>query len=141
MTSIPDKKRSDDELQDIRRQNAFAVRPPVQQLQNQALPKVVLGFCYLMALLAAACLVFARFVSELVESIMLGLGFSLGMVGYADESILGGVYYGSVICGVVSLLMSLWIFWKKPRSRHHAALLLIMSLLVVVFGSLSIILP
>ncbi len=38
-------------------------------------------------------------------------------------------------CAGLGLLSALFIFWKKPRSRHHATLMIIISLLVLVFGS------
>ena len=51
-----------------------------------------------------------------------------------DDVWLNAVYVGSIICGVIVFLMALLIYWKKPRSRHHAAFLFIISLLVIVFG-------
>jgi len=38
-------------------------------------------------------------------------------------------------CAGVTVLCSVFIFWKKPRSGHHAALMTIISLLVLVFSS------
>ncbi len=114
MAKIPEKKRDSRELQELRNRNAFSVRPPVLQLQKLAVPKPVLVFFYLLSVTGA------------------------GLVGYSFSS------YGPVLdlyfkagfgCVAVVLVMVFFIFLKKPRSRHHAAFLLIISLLVLVFGS------
>jgi len=104
MTELPDKKRDDRELDDLRKRNAFAVRPPVQAIVNQALHPLFVGITYLLCLTSA------------------GLA-------------IGGIYIPALVCAGISLLVAAIIFWKKPRSRHHAAFIAIISLLVLVFGS------
>lgn len=104
MTKIPEKKHDDEELRELRTRNAFAVRPPVQELKNQALHPFFLSVVYLL------CAV------------------SVGLVIYM-------ISMPALICAGVALLSALLIFWKKPRSRHHAAFMVIISLLVLVFGS------
>ncbi|MBT8045456.1 MAG: hypothetical protein KJO79_10940 [Verrucomicrobiae bacterium] len=104
MTEIPKQKHSDGELNELRMRNAFAVRPPIQQIKNQALNPILLAICYLLCLNAA------------------GLA-------------LGKIYLPGVVCAALALLLSILIFWKKPRSRHHSAIMAIISLLVLVFGS------
>ncbi len=134
MATIPDQKRSRDELQEMRRRNAFSVRPPVQQLQAQAVSKVFLGVCYTLAILSALALVFSKSVGDMVYSGMTSLGVSLS--GYSDEVVMAWVHGGCVTVAGVAMLFSFWIFWKKPRSHHHAAILFMISLLVIVFGVL-----
>ena len=114
MAKIPDKKRDRQALQQMRNRNAFTVRPPVQQLQNQALAKPILGFFYLLALTGAGLVIYSF--SSYVP--VLELYFKAGLA-----------------CVSVVALMAIFIFWRKPRSRHHAAFLVIISLLVLVFGS------
>lgn len=104
MAKIPERKQDDRELNDLRKRNAFAVRPPVQAIVNQALHPLFVGLAYLLCLTSA------------------GLA-------------IGGIYIPALICAGVSLLGTVFIFWKKPRSRHHAAFIAIISLLVLVFGS------
>ncbi len=62
----------------------------------------------------------ARWIADFVHRPDLGriLSIALGVIG------------GSV------LLLCGWIWWKKPRSRHHAAFLTIIAVLVLVFGIL-----
>ena len=114
MAKIPEKKRDRQELQEMRNRNAFAVRPPVELLQSQALPKPILILFYFLAATAA------------------------GLVTYAFSPhglVLAGYFMVGITCAVIVMLMAVFIFLKKPRSRHHAAFLAIISLLVLVFGS------
>jgi len=98
----------------MRARNAFAVRPPVEQLQVQAVHRFVLVFFYLICLTGAGLVIKSNY-------------------PYGIE--MGPVFISGMACAAVGLLVSLWIFWKKPRSRHHAALMAIISLLVLVFGT------
>lgn len=45
------------------------------------------------------------------------------------------IYPYTLICSGITMVIALLIFWRKPRSRHHATLMIIISLLVLVFGS------
>ncbi|GEM_PF-1590841 len=114
MVDIPKKKQSRGELQDLQRRNAFAVRPPVQQLQNQAVNQVVLAVFYILSLIGAGFVIWAIY-----------------PIGPIDDAF----FIGGATCMGGCLLASLFIFLKKPRSRHHAAILVIISLLVLVLGS------
>ena len=49
--------------------------------------------------------------------------------------LLRAVYVPALACAAAVMLASLWIYWKKPRSRHHVTLTAIISLLVLVFGT------
>jgi len=114
MAQIPEKRRDREALQELRNRNAFAVRPPVQHLQRQALSKPVLGFFYLLAFIGAGLVAYSFYPYASVEELYFKSGFA---------------------CVIAVVLMSFFIFLKKPRSRHHGAFLLIISLLVLVFGS------
>jgi hypothetical protein len=114
MAKIPERKRDKAELQEMRARNAFAVKPPVAQLQAQAVNRLVLGIFYLICLTGAG-LVIKSYYPHGIE--------------------MEPVFISGMACAAVGLLVSLWIFWKKPRSRHHAAFMAIISLLVLVFGT------
>ena len=102
MTGIPDSRRSDDELKELRMRNAFAVRPPVQSIKAMALHPFFLAVAYVLCMAGSALA-------------------------------LAGMIRSGLVCAALGLLLSLYIFWKKPRSRHHATIMLIISLLVLVF--------
>ena len=104
MSDIPRQKRSSDELDDLRRRNAFAVKPPIQQIKALELPLPLIGILYTVVT-ASVVLYFTHY------------------------------YIPAICCAGPSLLASLFIFWKKPRSSHHACIITIISLLVLVFGS------
>lgn len=104
MAGIPDQKRSSDDLDQIRRRNAFAVRPPVQEIKTQALHPVWLTLCYLLCL----------------------TGVGLGVTQ---------IFIPALACAASAQIINLFIYFKKPRSRHHAAIIAIISLLVLVFGT------
>lgn len=104
MPDIPDHKHSDNELNELRMRNAFAVRPPVEQIINQALNPFLLGLNYLLCLT--------------------GAGLAIGKI-----------FIPALSCAAVALVFTLFIYWKKPRSRHHAAFMAMISLLVLVFGT------
>ena len=114
MVKIPERKRDKAELQEMRSRNAFAVRPPVAQLQSQAVPRVLVIFLYLICLTGAGLVIKSYY-------------------PYGIE--MGPVFISGMACAGWGLLSALWIFWRKPRSRHHAALMAIISLLVLVFGT------
>ena len=114
MGDLPERKQSRSELQDMQRRNAFAVQPPVQHLQNLAINRIVLAVFYALTL-AGAGLVIAAIYPQ----------------GFIDEAF----FIIGCACAGVSFLGVIYIFWKKPRSRHHAAIIAIISLLVLVFGT------
>jgi len=64
---------------------------------------------------------------------LLAVGYIICMAGSALA--LAGMIHAGLACAVLGLLLSLFIYWQKPRSRHHATIFLIISLLVLVFGT------
>lgn len=71
--------------------------------------------------------------NQALNPFLLGLGYVLCFVGAGLA--IGKVYIPGISCAAVSLIITVAIFWKKPRSRHHAAMMAIISLLVLVFGT------
>lgn len=104
MVPLPEQKHTDAELNELRMRNAFAARPPVQQVKSLALHPFFLILIYVATLT--------------------GAGLAIGKM-----------YLPGLICSAVVLILGLLIFWKKPRSRHHIAIIGIISLLVLVFGT------
>lgn len=84
--------------------NAFAVRPPVQEIKSLALHPILLAALYLLSL-AGAGLAIAE------------------------------IFRPGLICAGIALLAAAIVYWKKPRTRHHSAIIAIISLLVLVFGT------
>ncbi len=116
-TRLPEHRHSDEEVQTMRRRQALQVRPPVAHIRNQmaATPVVVAG--YLMALAGGVAWLATK---EEWEYARLVHGLGVG---------------GGVAAVVIAALIAL----KKPRSRHHAAFIAMVGLLVIVFGVLQLI--
>lgn len=104
MTDLPERKRSKQELEELRMRNALAFRP---LLQGGAI--------------------------TVAHPFLLTLGYVSCMAGSALA--LTGMIRPGMVGAILGLLLSFFIFWKKPGSRHHAAIFLIISLLVLVFGT------
>ncbi|SHK02885.1 hypothetical protein SAMN02745181_3073 [Rubritalea squalenifaciens DSM 18772] len=88
MASIPERRRDQDEIAQLRMRNAMQMRPPVQHYQRKLASPLILWPCYLFSLL--------------------GLGVVIGPL----------------------------LFIRKPLSRHHAALMIIVSVIVLLSVSL-----
>lgn len=109
-SKLPIHRHSDDELNRIRRQEVIAqTAAPAHPLTLTAHLVIVIPG-YLAALAGGACFYF-----------------------YDVEKHLMSVTAG---CVVVALAIAAFIFFKKPLSRHHAAFIAVLSLLVIVFGAL-----
>lgn len=92
----------------------MAVRPPVEHLKKLAANRIVLGIGYALCLVGAGLVIHA-----------------INRLGPIDE-----LYFRiGMGCAGGGMLSSLLIFWRKPRSRHHTMIMVIISLLVLVFGS------
>lgn len=109
-SKLPIHRHSDDELNRIRRQDVIAqTAAPLHPLALTAHLVIIIPG-YLAALAGGACFYF-----------------------YDIEKHLMSLTAG---CVVVALAIAAFIFYKKPLSRHHAAFIAVLSLLVIVFGAL-----
>ena len=54
----------------------------------------------------------------------------------AHPMLVGSGYLLALCGGAGGLLVAGWLFARKPRSRHHAALMTIIAVLVLAFGIL-----
>ena len=68
-----------------------------------------------------------------LHPVLLTLHYLLSLTG--GGLVCGGMYRPGLVCSGVAMLGALLVFWKKPRSRHHAAFISLISLLVLVFGT------
>lgn len=66
MTAIPEQKHNDDELNQLRMRNAFAVRPPVEHIRKQAVHPLFLGVAYVLCLVSAGLLLKKMLVSAMI---------------------------------------------------------------------------
>ena len=113
-SSLPSQRRSEDELEQIRRREAMQslvteVPPAVAQLQAITAHPVILVIGYLLV-----------------------LGGGIGFVVAEDYSTVKPEAYALVGC-LSGLLIALFLSLRKPRSRHHAGFIAMIALVVLVF--------
>src|SRR5690606_31360780 len=104
--TLPVRRHSDRELNEMRRQQAFATRPPIGHLQSLAAHPLILGFGYLLTISSALC------AWRLQE------------------------YWPTAATSGVALALAAFIFTRKARSRHHAGFIAILALLILAFAAL-----
>ena len=98
-TALPQRKHDEREILDMRRRDAFQTRPPVAQIVRQALNPIMAGILYLIA----AVIVYLT-------------------IHFWDAFPPQKYIAPSVGCSFL-LIVSLIIYLKKSRARHHAAFL------------------
>ena len=113
-SSLPSQRRSEDELEQIRRREArqslvTEVPPAVAQLQAITAHPVILVIGYLLV-----------------------LGGGIGFVAAEDYSTVKPEAYALIGC-LSGLLLALFLSLRKPRSRHHAGFIAMIALVVLVF--------
>ena len=110
-TKLPAQRHSDEEVMELRRREAMRGRPSVAHLRMQIANPLLLGLGY-------------------------GLAAGGGIGGYfVDKEWRYAVAaeWSAVAAAALGMLVALFIALKKPRSRHHAAFIAIIALLVIVF--------
>ena len=116
LTKLPEHRHSDDEVQNIRRRGAFQVRPPLAHIRSQIAPWPVVVAGYLLAVAG-------------------GITWLTNKETWVHARLVSGL---EVAGGVGAVVVALLIALNKPRSRHHAAFIAILGLLVIVFGVLQL---
>ncbi len=106
---LPQRKHDEREIMEMRRRDAFQTRPPVQALKNMALHPFLAGIFYIIA--AAVVYLTVHYWNDLPPK-----NFYAPIAG----------------CSLLSLL-SLWLYFKKARARHHAAFLFGIALVIAGF--------
>jgi hypothetical protein len=134
-TGIPVKRHSDGELLEMRRIQATPPDQSIAHLHHMTVPWPVIALGYLLPLCGAICAWFsvwspgvppmdfpAQWIGDLSRQPWL-VNAGLGALG---------------LFGALAFALTGWIAWKKPRSRHHAGFISIITLLVLVFGILQL---
>ncbi len=107
-SKLPFQRRSDEEIVAIRRRETLAMMtPPPPNRKLAVAHPVILVFGYLCALAGAACFFFDKF-----------------------------PILATAACGLVALLFAAIILWRYPISRHHAAFIAVIALLLLAFATL-----
>jgi len=132
---IPIRRRTDDELMEMRRIQATPPDQSIAHIQQMAVPWPVIALGYLLPLFGALCAWFAvwspgvppmdfpaEWIGDLSRQPWLAKG-GLGALG---------------LFGGLAFALAGWIAWKKPRSRHHGGFISIITLLVLVFGIIQL---
>lgn len=132
---IPLRRRSEEELMEMRRQQITPPDQSISHLQQLALPWPVIVFGYLLPLCGAVCAWFAVWSPGVPP-----LDFPAAwMADLSRQPWLAKAGLGTLgFFGVLAFALSGWIAWKKPRSSHHAGFIAILTLLVLVFGILQL---
>ncbi len=106
-SKLPVHRHSDRELNELRRQSAISQQGAAAPFTGMSAHLALIIPGYLLTIAAAACFYYY----ELAISITAG-------------------------CVAIALLIAVFIYLKKPLSRHHAAFISVISLFVIVFGAL-----
>lgn len=109
LQGIPTRKHSAQELQQMRQRGLIETRPPMRHVLSMQLHPITTTLCYLISL-----------------SVII---LSIRHWSHEGTQRLLAPSYG---CSVL-LILSLLIYWKKPRARHHAAFLIAVAVIVMGF--------
>ncbi|MBK1884465.1 hypothetical protein JIN85_18760 [Luteolibacter pohnpeiensis] len=105
-TSLPSYRHSQQDLDELRRREAFTAQSPAIQLQEITAHPALIGVGY------------ALVVGTLISAIM-----------HTHGAIL-------LSCGAIALALSGYMFIKKKRSRHHAGFIAILVIFTLIFSAL-----
>jgi len=106
-SQLPSYRRSNEEIQELRRQDAIQMTAPPLHPQTRIAHPVWIGLGYLAV-----------------------IGAAVGIYFYGIDIRIAAV------CVIAAIIIAAFIFFKKTYSRHHAAFIAMMALLVIVFGAL-----
>ncbi|MDB6080073.1 MAG: hypothetical protein JWO82_3820 [Akkermansiaceae bacterium] len=128
---IPVRKRTEQELMDLRRQTAAPPEKSIAMLASLGAPWWIILATYLLTILAA----FIGWSSMAFHDLS-DLDFPAQWIAdlYVSPSGPDGGKWLMVVVSLLALALAGWIAWKKPRSRHHAGFVTIIIVLVVTFG-------
>ena len=134
-TGIPARRHSDDELLEMRRIQAAPPDQAIAHIQHMTVPWPVIALGYLLPLCGAICAWFAVWSPGVPP-----MDFPAEWIGdLSRQPWLAKAGLGALgLFGGLSFALAGWIAWKKPRSRHHAGFISIITLLVLVFGIIQL---
>ena len=132
---IPVRRRTDEELMEMRRIQATPPDQSIAHIQQMAVPWPVIALGYLLPLFGALCAWFAVWSPGVPP-----MDFPAEWIGdLSRQPWLAKAGLGALgLFGGLSFALAGWIAWKKPRSRHHAGFISIITLLVLVFGIIQL---
>lgn len=132
---IPLRRRTDDELMEMRRIQATPPDQSIAHIQQMAVPWPVIALGYLLPLFGALCAWFAVWSPGVPP-----MDFPAEWIGdLSRQPWLAKAGLGALgLFGGLAFALAGWIAWKKPRSRHHGGFISIITLLVVVFGIIQL---
>ena len=134
-SGIPVRRRTDDELMEMRRIQATPPDQSIAHIQQMAVPWPLIALGYLLPVFGAVCAWFAVWSPGVPP-----MDFPAEWIGdlsrqpWLAKAGLGAL---GLFCGTAFALAG-WIALKKPRSRHHAGFISIITLLVLVFGIIQL---
>ena len=132
---IPVRRRTDEELMEMRRIQATPPDQSIAHIQQMAVPWPVIALGYLLPLFGALCAWFAVWSPGVPP-----MDFPAEWIGdLSRQPWLAKAGLGALgLFGGLAFALAGWIAWKKPRSRHHAGFISIITLLVLVFGIIQL---
>jgi hypothetical protein len=133
--AIPIRRKSERELMELRRIQQPQPDQSLAHLRRMEVPWPVIGFGYLLPLSGALLGGFAALAPGIMESDFPMLW--MGTLSRQPWLAMAGIAALALFCGAGFTLAG-WFAWKKPRSRHHAGFIALLSLLVLVFGILQL---
>lgn len=133
--AIPIRRKSERELMELRRIQQPQPDQSLAHLRRMEVPWPVIALGYLFPLAGALLGGFAALAPGVMESDFPALW--MGTLSRQPWLETAGIAALAVFCGL-GFTLSGWFAWKKPRSRHHAGFIGLLSLLVLVFGILQL---
>lgn len=131
---IPTHRHSERELMELRRSQAAPPDQSIAYIKNLAVPWPLVTLGYLLPLGGALL----GWLSVWTPTVMEPDFPAIWMADLSRKPWLGTAGLASlVLLSVLGLLLAGWFAWKKPRSRHHAGFITIISVFTVVFAILS----
>lgn len=132
---IPVRRRTDEELMEMRRIQATPPDQSIAHIQQMAVPWPVIALGYLLPLFGAVSAWFAVWSPGVPP-----MDFPAEWIGdLSRQPWLAKAGLGALgLFGGLAFALAGWIAWKKPRSRHHAGFISIITLLVLVFGIIKL---
>jgi len=133
--AIPIRRKSERELMELRRIQQPQPDRSLAHLRGMEVPWPVIALGYLLPLSGALLGGFAAWAPGIQEPDFPTLW--LAALSRAPWLSIAGIASLAAFCGL-GFTLAAWCAWKKPRSRHHAGFIGLLSLLVLVFGILQL---
>jgi hypothetical protein len=132
--AIPTQRRSERELMELRRTQATPPDQAIAYIRNLTVPWPLVTLGYLFPLTGALL----GWLSVWTPTVMEPDFPAMWMADLSRKPWLGSAGLAALVAlCVLGLLLAGWFAWKKPRSRHHAGFITIISVFTVVFAILS----